>query len=329
MEPSKVSNNYPYIVADIGGTNARFGLVTHYNATSQLFTIEQQTTFPCADYPNFDAALAAYIEQIQTSVTQACIAIAGPVSGDEFKMTNLSWSFSRSEIKQRFNLEHFEVINDFAAQACALPYLQPEDLIAIKSGHADTFGTRGIIGPGTGLGVGSLTYHHGQWIPVAGEGGHVALCPMTDLELKVFAQLQQQQSYVSAETLLCGSGLSTLYKALSDPQKDNAAELSPADITEKAKQGDNLCLAVMNVFFHQLGVIAGNLALSNGTTGGIYLAGGILPRIPDLLKQSDFIHGFENRGTMTDYNRRIPVTLITHPYPALIGSAAWLAQVTK
>ncbi|BFM15768.1 glucokinase [Maricurvus nonylphenolicus] len=323
------NNNYPYIVADIGGTNARFGLVTCYDADKQLFTIEQQTTFPTADYPNFDAVLAAYIEQINTQVSQACIAVAGPVSGDEFKMTNLSWSFSRSDIKKRFNLEQFEVINDFAAQACALPYLQPEDLIDIKSGERDEFGTRGIIGPGTGLGVGSLTYHNGQWVPVAGEGGHVAFCPVTDIELSVLAHLQSQQPYISAETLLCGSGLSTLHKALSDIKEDNSVDLSPADITERAKQGDTLCLSVLNIFFHQLGVIAGNLALTNGTTGGIYLAGGILPRIPELLKQSDFIHGFENKGAMADYNGRIPVSLITHPYPALIGSAAWLAQVSR
>lgn len=323
------NNQHPYIVADIGGTNARFGLVTQYDTDKQLFTIEQQTTFPCADYPNFDAVLAAYIDQVKTPITKACIAIAGPVNGDEFKMTNLSWSFSRSEIKQRFNLESFEVINDFAAQACALPYLQAEDLIAIKPGQNHAWGTRGIIGPGTGLGVGSLTSHNGQWVPIAGEGGHVALCPVTDIELRVLAHLQSKLGYVSAETLLCGSGLSTLHKALCDIQDINSPEMSPADITEKAKQGDSLSLSVLNIFFHQLGVIAGNLALTNGTTGGIYLAGGILPRMPELLKQSDFIHGFENKGAMADYNHRIPVHLITHPYPALIGSAAWLAQVTQ
>lgn len=317
---------YPFIVGDIGGTNARLGLVEDFNCKDQTFTINHVQVLPCADYSNLDTCLEAYLKTIPKPelVHSACIAIAGPISGDVVAMTNLNWRFSITQLRQHFGWHSLKILNDFAAQACALPYLSAGDLVEIKSGCAVDNAVKAVIGPGTGLGVALLSPVEGIWYPLSGEGGHVAVAPGNALEIEIVRVLLQQFSYVSIEMVLSGPGLVNLYRAICAINGNAAQDISAAHISELgASNKDSNCQATLSVFCSILGNSAGNLALTSGARGGVYLAGGILPRMIDFLQHSAFNQQFANKGCMSHFVESIPVQLVTATQPALIGAAAW------
>lgn len=312
------------IVADIGGTNARFGLVQEL---TQAVHITEQHIFNCSEYDTFSHVLNAYLNLIPNfKPKNMCIAIAGPIIGDKIKMTNLKWAFSITEIKQQFKLEHFEVINDFAAQALSVTQLTPTDLITVKPGNVLSTAPKTILGPGTGLGVASLIHTTRHWTALPGEGGHANFAPSNVLEIEIFKILSRSDQHVSLETLLCGSGLVRLHTALSEINgtiHDNTTLLSPADITKEALHDkSSISYKTLCVFCSVLGSAAGNIALTVGARSGVYLTGGILPRVSNILLESDFKESFNSKGVMRHYVEQIPVYLITHPQPALLGTAA-------
>ncbi len=319
-------SKFPQIVADIGGTNARFGLVTDAKPDCGEYIIVQQKNFDCASFDSFEELLEAYFLFLgDIKPEHVCVALAGPVEGDQFKMTNLNWSFSRSGVKAHFKLENFEVINDFAAQACSVTHLQPSDLLLVKEGSGNGLSNKAIIGPGTGLGVATLAHNGSIWQPQAGEGGHANFAPSTSQELALLQALMEEHAHVSLETLLCGKGLVTIYKALCKIHGQTPESFEPHHISEYGASNKNdLCRESLSLFCRALGVAAGNLALTCGAKGGVYLAGGILPRIKDFLLNSDFCDGFQGKGIMSSFVENIPVYLMTHEHPALIGAAAWL-----
>lgn len=317
---------YPYIVADIGGTNARFALVT--GKTQNNFLIDHIHVLAAGKYPSCAAALHAYLEIIgDIKPLSACLAIAGPVTGDLVRMTNLSWEFSCVAMAKEFGFQHFVAMNDFAAVAAACGDMSDEHLVTIKPGTAEHNATKAVFGPGTGLGVAGLVNHWGQWLPVPCEGGHVNMAPATAFEADVIKAAISQLGHVSAEMFLSGPGLVNLYKAICAVNGQQPEDVTPATITGTAlTKGDALATQTLSTFCSLLGSFAGNLALTYGAKGGIYLAGGILPRFSDYLIASDFSQRFANKGVMSHYVANIPVNLIVHPETAFVGAAAWLEQ---
>jgi len=318
---------YPYIVADIGGTNARFALITGKN--NQNHRIEHIKILAASEYATLAEALKTYLESLGSiQVKNACVAVAGPVVGDRVKMTNLSWEFSCQDMARSFNFEHFIAMNDFAAVAAACSQVTADHLIEIKSGTETRDSTKAVFGPGTGLGVAGLVNNHGSWVPVPSEGGHVNIAPATAFEIEVLKAAMEQHDHVSAEVFLSGPGLFNLYRAVCAVRGETAKTLSPAEISKGALEGtEEILVQTLGTFCSFIGSFAGNLALTYGAKGGIYMAGGILPRFSDFLKASAFEERFQSKGPMSKYVKDIPAYLIVHPETPFVGSGAWLEQV--
>lgn len=316
---------FPFIVADIGGTNSRFALVV--GKKGEQFEIEQVRVLKGEDFSAFEDALAAYIDTLDgVKAKAACVAIAAPISGDQVKMTNLSWSFSQEALRKQFNLNAFAAINDYTAVAVATSRLGDADLTSILPGQRVAKANKAALGPGTGLGVGGLAYvSDGHWLEIPSEGGHVTMGPASEFEAQVIAAALKQHGYVSAETCISGPGLVNLYKAISDVHGAKAEAFEPKDVTAKALDGsDDMCKQALSVFCALLGTVASNLVLTYGAKGGVYITGGIVPRFVDFLKASDFEARFRHKGVMSHYLAAVPVDLVTFDETAYLGAAAWL-----
>lgn len=318
---------FPAIVADIGGTNARFALATEKEGDQ--FDLTDIRILNGRDYPTFSDALKTYIDGLRgVSPKSACVAIAGPIEGDHARMTNLNWAFSQAEVKREFGFDRFAAINDFAALAVATSRLTEEHLVPIKSGFADPVGNKAILGPGTGLGVAGLARAGTSWLPIPSEGGHVNVPAATTLECEVLMAAVDQHGYVSAEMFVSGPGMVNLYKALAEVRDVQAEVLEPSQITDRALNGsDALCRETLEMFCGFTGSVASNAALTYGAKGGVYLAGGILPRFIDFLRESPFLERFSQKGVMSHYVADIPVSVISHEQTAFLGCVAWLMQM--
>ncbi|MGI9284676.1 MAG: glucokinase [Pseudomonadales bacterium] len=317
---------FPYIVADVGGTNARFGLVTGKDATTAGFEICERRSLDGSAFDSFESCLHAYLASLGSiRPVSACIAIAGPISGDRVLMTNRNWQFSRSGLRQRLQLDRLEVVNDFAALAYSTLYIGASDLRIIQDGVSVSDTPRAIVGPGTGLGVAALVPTPVGWQPVPGEGGHIAFSPPKGKEAQILEIVRQEVDHVSAETLLSGPGLTRLHHALAVAHGREVESLTAEQITTRAiADTDATCRETLGVFCHLLGSIAGDFALIYGARGGAYIGGGILPRIEGILAESTFLEGFQSKGLMSGYLAHIPIYLIKGDSPALIGAAGWL-----
>ncbi len=305
------------LIADIGGTNARF-------AIAQGGRYSDLKHVPVSKYVSLHDAIRDYLDQLPRDErpTEAAIDVAGPVTGDKITLTNLGWSFSISELKQKLGLRSLRVFNDFAATAMAVPYLPANDCFLVGPSCPDAQGPIGIIGPGTGLGVGSLVPSGGGWALVPGEGGHVTLPATTEAEDRIIAVLRKRWDHVSAERVLSGSGLVNLYEAICTIEDVAPQKLSPADVTDHAiNKTDAICVKAFAHFCEMLGTVAGDLALTIGATGGVYIAGGILLRFKKAFAASGFRARFESKGRFRDFVERIPTHLILQDSPALLGLA--------
>jgi glucokinase len=255
-------------------------------------------------------------------VRHAAIAIANPVEGDVVAMTNHHWSFSIAALKYELGLDTLAVVNDFTALAMALPHLGPQQWMQVGGGQPRAGSAIGLVGPGTGLGVGGLVPVDGRWVALASEGGHASFAPGDDLEIELMLALRREYGHVSAERLLSGAGLELIHRVLSTSEP-----LPAAEITRRALDGSCAdCVRVVECFCAVLGSVAGNVALTLGATGGMYIGGGIVPRLRTLLAQSQFRARFETKGRLSDYVARIPTYLITEPYPAFFGVSAILSE---
>lgn len=309
------------LLADVGGTNARFALQT---GAGRFEYIE---VLACAAYATLGDAMKAYLEKAAVqgfpvkAIRHAAIAIANPVEGDMVSMTNHHWSFSIAGLRAEHGLETLLVINDFAALAMSLPYLQPGQRERIGGGVELSGRPIGLIGPGTGLGVSGVIPAGGRWFALAGEGGHASFAPGNREEVAILDMLWSEFGHVSAERLLSGMGLELIHRALSGQR------LSAPDITGAALDGTCAdCRRTVDVFCGVLGSVAGNVALTLGATGGMYIGGGIVPRLGALFTRSAFRQRFEDKGRLSPYLARIPTYLITEQYPALVGVAAMLTD---
>lgn len=319
---------YPCLVADIGGTNARFSLVT--GCVNGQYQLSQNQDLRSGEFASFEACLQTYLDTIEGPMPlSACVALAGPVVGDEVVMTNVNWRFSQASVKQQFSFEVFCALNDFAALANSVPYLQPDDLMTIIEGTSKTEGARAIVGPGTGLGVAALVHSKDQWVVVPGEGGHVAYAAQTQREMAV-AALMQTRGYLCAEALISGRGMVNLFNGLAEIDGKPVRVEEASEIVSLAwDQQDPLALETWELFCQGIGTVASDAALMYNAKGGVYLGGGILPRNIDAFRQSGFEARFKNKGIQRGFMEDIPVYLILHKHPALIGAAAWLDDLTK
>ena len=315
-------NSYA-IVADIGGTFARFSRVNLENLIMDKIEI-----YSCAAYPSFESVFLDYKSQHGLDeIRQAALAIACPVLNDVICMTNTHWRFSISESKQKLGLTELKVLNDFNAIAMSLPVLSNQQMFQIGRGAADQNGTRAVLGAGTGLGVAFLVPTQEGYSAHAGEGGHISWGAKTEQEWFIYRYLRRKYEHVSYERLLSGQGLENLYHALATLHQKETGPLTASEIIALAlaKQCP-IAEATVAQFFAILGSYAGDLALIFAAFGGVYIAGGIVPRLISLLHDSDFRTRFEEKGRFSDFNAKIPTYVITAEQPGILGAAVYLKQ---
>lgn len=322
---SCIKTTYPHVLADVGGTNARFALEV---AQGQ---IEAITVLPCANYPTLADALRAYLAGLPqpTEIAHVAIAIANPVDGDWVQMTNHHWAFSIEAVRQELGLASFLVTNDFTALARALPHLSSDQKQQIGGGVERAGGAIGLLGAGTGLGVSGIIPSGIGPIALKSEGGHVTFSPSDEREIDILRFAWREFSHVSAERLLSGVGLELIYRALAHRAGVAAEPLSAPEITRRGLSEDMawpLCNETIECFCLMLGTIAGNIAVTLGTQGGIYIGGGIVPRLGARFASSGFRQRFEAKGRFVGYLSQVPTWVITAEYPAFLGVSAILHE---
>lgn len=310
------------LIADIGGTNVRFALVTDG-------VPGQPTAMRCADFPGPAQAAQAYlVSQGGVKPARAAFAVASPITGDLVDLTNSAWHFSIEAVRKELGLERFDVVNDFTAVALSVRHLGADDIIKLGGGEPVAGAPIAVLGPGTGLGVSALVPDRaGGWIALAAEGGHATMPSTSDFEDQVIAFLRKRFDHVSVERMLSGPGLVNLYEAVAAIRGQHPAYTTPDAISQRALDGSCLvCREALEMFFAMLGTVAGNLVLSVGARGGVFIAGGILPRMHQALAQSAFRRRFEAKGRFQDYLAPVPVWLVMHPQPAFMGLAGLVSD---
>ena len=313
----------PRLLADIGATNARFALE---RAPGRVEAIE---VLHCGDFGGIVDVIQAYLrQQGGLAPRHAAIAIANPIDGDHVKMTNRDWQFSIEETRRALGFDTLLVVNDFTALAMALSRLSTGERVQVGGGEPAPDGVIGLIGPGTGLGVSGLIPAEDRWITLGSEGGHTTFAPADERELFLLQYAWREMPHVSSERFVSGPGLELIQRALAERNRVAGVQpLSAGDIVTRALAGgDPLCAEVVDCFCAMLGTVAADLALTLGAVGGIYIGGGVVPRLGELFQRSPFRRRFEAKGRFADYLARIPTYLITAPYPALQGVSTILGH---
>lgn len=317
---------YPRLLGDIGGTNARFGWQAFEGAV-----ISQVQVLPCAEHASLLEAVQSYLQQQGlTAPDCAAFGIANPVTGDQVAMTNHHWRFSVSALREGLGLARFLLLNDFTALALSLTQLPPAQKRAIGGGQAAPDAAIGLIGPGTGLGVSGLLPlgYQNKWLPISGEGGHVSLSAATALEFAAIELLRKRYGHVSAERVISGAGLVDLYHALCELKDGQGREITtPAEVLARAQAlPGSSANEALDMFCGFLGSVAGDLALTLGARGGIYIGGGVVPRLGERFAASPFRARFEDKGRFKSYLQAIPTWVIESPVsPALQGASQALS----
>jgi glucokinase len=310
------------LVADIGATHARFALAAAGP------TVTDVRVMRCGDHAGLAEAAQAYLEGLARAgraqrPRRASLAIAAPVTGGQVRMTNHPWVVDQARVCASLGLQQLILVNDFEALALALPALGPGDSAAIGGDvPANPQLPMAVIGPGTGLGVALCVPAGDRWLAVPTEGGHATLAAADDFEAEVLRRVRGEFEHVSAERLLSGIGLPVLYRAVAAARGDPVLALSAEQITRRACDGsDAACAATLDTFFAMLGTAAGNVALTSGARGGVFIAGGIAQKLADRWERSRFRERFEAKGRCRDYMAAIATRRITLPHCALIGAA--------
>ncbi|MDX1484951.1 MAG: glucokinase [Alphaproteobacteria bacterium] len=330
--PGTISRSQPEpglcVIADIGGTNARFALAQR-GAKPHAFHVLRTK-----DYPGPAEAIAAYLKRkAQGARPQtAVIAVAGPVTGDGVKFTNADWAFSIRDLRRKSGIGELHVLNDFEALAWALPAYSGDDIRKFGRGRRDEGAPRVVFGPGTGLGVACFLPR--GWSPphapmaIATEGGHMSIAAHTPREVALVEALRDRFGHVSAERVISGPGLRYVYEALA--AIDGIAPPDPdsfgvAAVTRRARRGrDPLAKETVAIFSAMAGGFAGNLALAYGARGGVYLAGGVIPRLGPLFDLRAFRRRFVEKGRYRDWLAAVPTYLVVHPQQAMVGLLNYL-----
>jgi glucokinase len=318
----------PRLLADIGGTNARFAIEIKPQQCEAI------TVLPCNAYPSLKDAISVFLASAEVKslggapIRHAALAIANPVDGDMVGMTNHHWQFSIAALRAELGLQTLLVVNDFTALAMALPHLSAEQKIKIGGGIAQDGHAIGLIGAGTGLGVSGIVPCGEHWIPLRSEGGHATFAPFDAAEVEILRFCWRKYRHVSADRLLSGMGLELIYRALQENAANTSGDsLDAAEISRRALDGScPVCIRTIEAFCAILGGVAGNVAMTLGALGGMYIGGGIVPKLGHLFTGSLFRERFEAKGRFSHYLSQIPTYLITAEYPAFLGVSAILSE---
>ncbi len=316
--------NKSLLIGDIGGTNARFA-IAHSDAPG--FSSEQ--TYQCADFATVIDAIRHYLDQTAVpSPKTICLAVAGPVVGEQVSLTNNPWTISAGDLRKAFQIESVQLLNDFEAIAYSVPYISIDEMLPVgilKPGLLDSpHFTVAVLGPGTGLGAVGLRKYEEHYIAIVSEASHGGFAPETQEQVEILAVLRERFGRVSSERLVSGSGLENLYWGLTQIHAGKPAQLSASEIVLACiDKSDPLASKAVELFYQILGQVAGDLALTLGASDGIYIAGGISQRYPKLLLNSGFRAGFESKGRHRVLMERIPTQLIMHKQPGLLGASSY------
>ena len=319
----------PVLVGDIGGTNARFGL---FDARSLTLEVSSVSTLPVAGYHGLAEAIHCYLDRMGLASDRipASLAIAGPAEGQQLTLVNGGWTFDRDELLDQAGLSSALYMNDFRAQSLAMGFLADqgfvaESLVEVKSGTRLADRNHLVMGPGTGLGVAGLIKHSGEWLALPGEGGHVSFGPTDEVDEAILRWFRKRFPRVSIERILSGSGLEMLYQAMGEYEGQEAEALSAAAIScEALTDPDSLAHRTWQRFIYIIGSVAGDQVLTLGARGGVFLCGGILPRMKSQLQEGEFERGFLNKGRYREYLEAVPVHLCVASEPGLLGAGlAW------
>jgi len=321
------------IAGDIGGTKTSLGIYSREGGVRHPI---REETFASGDYESLESLVAEFLKDETIPVEKAAFGIAGPVVGSEVKTTNLPWIVSEENISETVGVKSAHLINDLEAIAHGIPSLDGEDLHTLNSGQRDDRGTMAVIAPGTGLGEAFLTCDHTGYRAHASEGGHSDFAPTGTVEIALLQYLRQHYDHVSYERVCSGRGIPNIYAFLRDSGHEEeppwlAEELAAVDdmtpvIIHHALHGEDpssLCTAALDIFVSVLGAKAGNLALTVMATGGLYIGGGIPPRIIPALQRPSFVRAFTGKGRFSGLMEEIPVHVIINPKAALIGAACY------
>jgi glucokinase len=312
------------LVGDVGGTNARFALAVQ---RGDWLRIERFEVLSGESFPTFSDALRHYLDQTGVRAEAACLAVAGPVRDGRVHLTNRDWRISEADIRESFGISRALLINDFVAMARSVPELEPEAFELIFDGEPVAEAPMIVAGPGTGFGVSTLVPEaDGRWRVLAGEGGHIAYAPRTDLERQLAGILTRDHGYVSNELVASGSGLDEVHAAFCEIFGVPVSHLTPAEMRTRADAGEAMYRSLIEVRALAVMGAVGDLVLANGALGGVVLAGGVSERIADFLKAPAARERFVSRGPMSDYLQRCPVRLLHDPVAPLIGAAAYFRQ---
>jgi len=321
------------LLGDIGGTNARFALAD-VTASSPLLS-DSVRVYKVNDFSSLPDAASRYLQDVGDQVQRAVIAVAGRVDGDEARITNFPWVISVPRTCQALGLQRMRLVNDFTAQSMAVLALQHADVVEIggipwpgKRGEHGNDRSYAVIGPGTGLGVGGLLIRERRPYPLATEGGHVDFAPGNPTEIAILQQLSQEFGRVSVERLISGMGLVNIHRALSQIAGVDPGPMQPRDVTEGASAGDPRCMRAVDIFCAVFGAAAGDLVLSLGAWDGVFLTGGLVPKLLDVLRHSPFRARFEHKGRFSSAMAKIPTLAVVHPQPGLLGAAVLAMQDT-
>ncbi len=311
------------LLADIGGTNIRFALLA-----DGALRPERELSLRCADFDGLEQAARHYLAQAgDPPITEAAIDVATAVTGDLVKLTNSPWAFSIEQTRRQLGLQRLVVLNDFTALALSLPLLAAQELRQVGRGTSVPDAPIALIGAGTGLGVSGLLRCEGRWLPIQGEGGHTAFSPADEREDAVLGVLRERFGHVSTERLASGPGLVNIYRALSVLAHDVPRDLEPEKVAELGMRGeDPRCQEALTMFCAVLGMAAGNLVVTLGARGGLYIGGGIVPKLGEWFDRSPFRARFEHKGRFSSYVAGVPTLVILAENPALRGLAAALSN---
>ena len=319
------------LAGDIGGTKTELALFSSESGPRHPI---KEARFPSEDYDSLEVIVQEFLSQIDENVTHASFGVAGPVVGGRAELTNLPWQMEEQHLAHELSLESVRLLNDLVSTANAVPVLAPEDLFTLRDGQARDGGTIAVIAPGTGLGEGFLTWDGSTYRPYPSEGGHASFSPTSDTEIEMLRFLQQRFRHVSWERICSGVGLPNIYSFF----KETGRAEEPAWLAEKLASADDItpivvnsalvendppdiCVKTLEMFIATLGAEAGNLALKLLATGGVYLGGGIPPRILSKLQGDLFVNSFLNKGRLGAELKEIPIYVILNPKAALIGAA--------
>ncbi len=320
------------LAGDIGGTKTNLAIYSDETGPRPLV----EATFPSGKYPGLEAIVREFLARVNLPepVEHATFGVAGPVVNHRATITNLPWVMEETQLGEALHIPSVVLINDLEAIAYAVPYLEAADLCTLNAGQAVPEGAIAVIAPGTGLGEAFLTWDGSKYLAHTSEGGHADFAPSNELEINLLRNLFTRFKHVSFERVCSGSGIPNIYKFLKEsgyaPESPDLAErlaaasdLTPIifDAAFKEDAPDKLCVATVNTFVSILGAEAGNLTLKVLATGGVYLGGGIPPRILSFLEDGRFMQAFQRKGRFTEMLGRIPVHVILNPKIALFGAA--------